>query len=751
MSIDDLLITFVEGLLLFLAAISILGYLRRPRPTQLDIALVFGSLGANVALNILAQAIQARWLGIAGAIAGGIQPYLLVRLVRHFRPVPRWVSYLSLSGLIATVVIIIAARPHRPLAFELLIIAYFVSSGGYAAVAFLREARRTSGITHRRLFLISTGTALFACAFLVAVAVIIWPDRREIIAASVRFVLVAALISYYLGFATPRWLRRIWGLLELRRFLGDARSPDEQTAITHLRQAAIRVVDGMSSVVIRREETALSHMVAADTVGRVCAERRPVLTHTNADSPKPCYVSPIFTDDRTWGLLLVPLRNEPLFPDDDLDLLSLLSQQTAITLDYGALLSEQRSLNVTLEEHVRERTAELSNEIAERKHLEEQLVQSQKMEAVGRLAGGIAHDFNNLLTAIIGYSQLVMSRLDQSDPMRRQIEEIEKAGKRASTLTSQLLAFSRKQVLQPRVLNLNELIADIGKMLQRLIGEDVELRTNLDRGIGSVKADPGQVEQIIMNLAVNARDAMPKGGKLTIETQNVYLDEAYATEHAEVQSGPHVMMAISDTGTGMDRETQARIFEPFFTTKEKGRGTGLGLSTVYGIVKQSGGHIWIYSEVGKGTAFKIYLPRVEEMAEEMETPSPLGESLRGMETILLVEDEEAVRKLAVQVLRLNGYTVLEAADATEALQIYEQYEGTIHLIITDVVMPGLSGRELADRLAPFRPEMSVLYMSGYTDNAIVHHGVLDAGTAFLQKPFTPDDLARKVREVLEAP
>ncbi len=391
-----------------------------------------------------------------------------------------------------------------------------------------------------------------------------------------------------------------------------------------------------------------------------------------------------------------------------------------------------------------------TNDITDHKRLEEQLLQSQKMEAVGRLAGGIAHDFNNLLTAIIGYSQILVSNLHQADPMREQVEEIEKAGKRAAALTNQLLAFSRKQILQPKVMNLNAVIADVGKMLQRLIGEDIEMRANLDPAIGHVKADPGQIEQIILNLAVNARDAMLRGGKLTIETQNIFLDDSYANQHADVQPGSYVMMAMSDTGTGMDRETQANIFEPFFTTKEKGRGTGLGLSTVYGIVKQSSGHIWVYSEPGRGTTFKVYLPLIEESSDATETPAPMAESLRGHETILVVEDEDLVRRLACKILQSHGYTVLEAADASEALLKYEQHEGVIHLVITDVVMPIFSGRELAERLTPSRPEIKILYMSGYTDDAIVHHGVLDEGTAFLQKPFTPDALLRKAREILDA-
>jgi CheY-like chemotaxis protein len=344
---------------------------------------------------------------------------------------------------------------------------------------------------------------------------------------------------------------------------------------------------------------------------------------------------------------------------------------------------------------------------------------------------------------------MLQSGLHEGDPMRWQIEEIEKAGKRAAALTGQLLAFSRKQILQLKVLNLNTVVEDINKMLERLIGEDIVLRINLDSSLGQVKADPNQIEQIIVNLAVNARDAMPRGGKLTIETQNIYIDESYTSQHVDVQPGHYVMLAMSDTGTGMDKETQANIFEPFFTTKEKGKGTGLGLSTVYGIVKQSRGHIWVYSEPGRGTTFKIYLPAVEELSPIREKPVPASESLRGHETVLVVEDEEMVRKLACDILQMNGYRVLDAVDAADALMKYEQHEGAIDLMITDVVLPHISGRELAGHLTPLRPDMKILYMSGYADDAIVHHGVLDAGTNFLQKPFTPDSLARKVREVLD--
>jgi nitrogen-specific signal transduction histidine kinase/ActR/RegA family two-component response regulator len=390
----------------------------------------------------------------------------------------------------------------------------------------------------------------------------------------------------------------------------------------------------------------------------------------------------------------------------------------------------------------------LAFDVTERRVLEEQLRQSQKLEAIGQLAGGIAHDFNNLLTVVTGYSDLTVRQLQAADPVRRNVEEIKKAGERAASLTRQLLAFSRKQVLQPKVLNINAVISDIEKMLRRLIGEDVGLKTIIASELGSIKADPGQIEQVLMNLAINARDAMPQGGKLTIEAENVYLNDEYARQHIAVKPGPYVMLAVSDTGTGMDEKTQAHIFEPFFTTKEAGKGTGLGLSTVYGIVKQSGGNIWVYSEVGRGTTFKIYLPRVDEGAQEYKRSAEVEEIFQGTETILLAEDEEMVRKLAREVLETYGYQVLEAANGREALLICERYKEPIHLLITDVVMPEMSGRELSDRLAQLRPEIKVLYMSGYTDNAIVHQGVLDEGANFIQKPFSPHTLAQKVRTVL---
>jgi two-component system, cell cycle sensor histidine kinase and response regulator CckA len=387
-------------------------------------------------------------------------------------------------------------------------------------------------------------------------------------------------------------------------------------------------------------------------------------------------------------------------------------------------------------------------DITEYKRLESQFLQSQKMEAIGALAGGVAHDFNNLLNVINGYAELMLEEASPEDPMRKDLEQIKVAGQRATALTSQLLAFSRKQILQPEVLDLNHVIDDMSLMLRRMIGEDIDLVFNPDPDPIMVNADPGKIQQVVMNLVVNARDAMPNGGMLTIETAKVIFDESYISDHPMTKPGPFAMLAISDNGVGMDAATQARVFEPFFTTKEKGKGTGLGLSTVYGIVKQSDGFVWVYSEPGKGTTVKIYFPRVTSSITEAAPENKLGSELGGSETVLVVEDEEAVRALACRVLRNCGHNVLEAADGMEAIRIAEQYEMKIHLVISDVVMPGMGGRALVTRLEEMRPGIKALFVSGYTDNAIVHHGILDSDIAFLQKPFTIDALIRKVREVL---
>jgi hypothetical protein len=386
----------------------------------------------------------------------------------------------------------------------------------------------------------------------------------------------------------------------------------------------------------------------------------------------------------------------------------------------------------------------------ERLALEERLRQSQKMEAVGRLAGGIAHDFNNLLTIILGYSQILSDGLPAGSRLADSTAQIKSAAERAAGITRQLLAFSRKQVLSPRVINLNDIVLNLDSLLRRLIGEDIEVMTAPANDLGMVKADPGQIEQVIMNLALNSRDAMPQGGKLTLETSNATLDETYALEHQPVEPGRYVMLAVSDTGHGMAVETMGRIFEPFYTTKEVGKGTGLGLSMVYGIVKQSGGYIWVYSEPDQGTTFKIYLPRVDQPADHAGTEkSPMSVS-RGTETILLVEDDPQLRELSSSVLGHCGYRVLTAGTPEEGLAICKSNHHEIRLLVTDVVMPRMNGRQLAERIQKVSPKIRVLYISGYTDNAIVHYGVLDPGLWFLAKPFTLSALVAKVREVLDS-
>lgn len=403
---------------------------------------------------------------------------------------------------------------------------------------------------------------------------------------------------------------------------------------------------------------------------------------------------------------------------------------------YLSTLSDQ-----IIDEVARRRRAEESL-----RECEERFRQSQKMESVGRLAAGVAHDFNNLLVVILGNSDFLLEKLESDDSISLRVKEIRKAGQWAAALTRQLLAFSRKRILNPEVIELDRVVADMNRILKRLIGEDVDLLTALQAPEGRIEADPGQIEQAIMNLVINARDAMPSGGKLTIETRNVSLDEGYTSTHPGARPGHYVMLSVSDTGCGMDEETKRKVFEPFFTTKEPGQGTGLGLSTVYGIVKQAGGNIWVYSEVGKGSTFTIYLPRVMQM-EEMALSQ--REAARGTETILVVEDEQMVREIIIEILATHGYGVIEARTGAEAFQASERHEGEIDLLITDVVMPGMSGREVAEKFLQASQQTRVLYISGYTESTIVHRGVLTSGTPFLQKPFTADALLRKVRKVLD--
>jgi len=469
------------------------------------------------------------------------------------------------------------------------------------------------------------------------------------------------------------------------------------------------------------------------------------------------------------GVEIVFAGNKYFITSDRLQILNLLlsTYETAVhkNRELIEVQTELKALAESLDEKVKDRTAQLQTEVDERRRaqdslqhsvereraLSEQLQQAQKMEAIGRLAGGVAHDFNNLLSIIIGYSELLLEQEQLNESGRDLVHDVLKAGERAAALTAQLLAFSRKSIIRPRPTDINALTRDLQRMLHRLIGEDIDLLVLLDESLRPVLADPTQIEQVIMNLAVNARDAMPLGGKLIIETQALSVEEPFVQAHEGVKPGNYAMLAVTDNGMGMSDDVKVRIFEPFFTTKEVGKGTGLGLATIYGIVKQSNGHISVYSELGSGTTFKVYLPIAEheEAFRRRPEPSSVRVSPTGTETILLVEDEEGVRKLSRLVLESYGYTVLEASNGRQAIDVAAAHEGPIHLLLTDVVMPKLNGRELAASITRTRPNTKVLFMSGYTDDAILHLGVLETDMPLLQKPFTPTVLARKVRDSLD--
>jgi PAS domain S-box-containing protein len=467
---------------------------------------------------------------------------------------------------------------------------------------------------------------------------------------------------------------------------------------------------------------ASGQVILTDDFVKAYAGHKLVLIGFDLDPRMPCssLVAPMSVMGRVVGSVEIQAMEVAAFNQEHATAMRMAANLTAVAIENARLFERERQRD-------------------------EQLRQAQKMEAMGRLAGGVAHDFNNLLTAIIGYGQLTQTRLDPASPLRNDVAEIIKAGQRAAALTGQLLAFSRKQVIQPKVVDLNAVIDDVQNLLGRLIGEDIELIAQLDTELGRIKADPGQIEQVVMNLAINARDAMPTGGTLTITTGNVTLVEG----GPHTPAGDYCLLAVSDTGCGMDRQTLSHIFEPFFTTKEQGKGTGLGLSTVYGIISQSGGNIQVESEPGRGTTFKVYLPRVAATDEEARASQAAGEVVAITGTILLVEDEAVVRQLVRSILQMNGFHVIEAPNGVEALTTAQQFDGPIDLLLTDIVMPRMGGRELSEHMRQLRPATKALFMSGYTDDAIVHHGVLDAGLAFIQKPFTPAALIRKVREMLE--
>ena len=486
--------------------------------------------------------------------------------------------------------------------------------------------------------------------------------------------------------------------------------------------------------------------IGESLAGQVAATGRPLLLRDPASHPSmlPEHAQamrrlgyhgmltvPARVGDRVVGVLSFLTRREEGFSTEDLAIATAFASHAAIALENSRLLLESRRAY---------------DELAE---TQGQLEQAQKMDAIGRLAGGVAHDFNNLLTVILGRTDILLTQIKAEDPLRRGIALIQRTAGRAAELTKQLLAFSRKQVLEAVVLDLGVVTTDMKEMLARLIGEDIALVTNLAATLGHVKADRGQIEQVVMNLAINARDAMPQGGQLVVETANADLDDEYVRRNVGSRPGPHVMLAVSDSGVGIPRELQRHIFEPFFTTKEQGKGTGLGLATVYGIVKQSGGYIEVDSEPGRGTTFRIYLPRVDSASPAAERSPRAAAPTGGTETILLVEDEDGVRELARDILRSSGYTVLEGRNGAEGLLLGERHQGALDLLLTDVVMPRMSGRELAERMVSLRPELSVLYMSGYTDDAVIRHGVLGSDTAFLQKPFTPAALVQRVRETLD--
>ncbi len=574
---------------------------------------------------------------------------------------------------------------------------------------------------------------------------------------AISFALITGLLVTFLGLFGQSLRKALAVALDHEQKLEQARASLQKQAVD---LAAANVVLEREIAERRRAEQAL----------RESEERYRLITENSSDlislldlagAGSCIYVSPSYKTLLGYEpeQLLGPLQLKLVHPDDRANVIEQYARLVAtgnasVTYRLRHAGGSWRSIELhasTINQPDLHYAVTVGRDVTERKNLEAQLMQSQRLESIGRLAGGVAHDFNNLLTTIVGNTELALDSLPADHPVRADLSEIAQSADRATGLTRQLLAFARKQLIEPRPIDLNQLVLEMDKLLRRLIGEDIELATLLETDLWRVRADPGQIEQVIINLAVNARDAMPNGGKLTIETKNVLLDHDYAHRHISASPGTYVLLAISDTGTGMDEETQGQIFEPFFTTKAPGYGTGLGLATCYGIVKQHGGNIWPYSEPGHGSTFKIYLPQFEAPAEARPQPIDAGGLPRGTETILLAEDEPSVRMLAARVLRSLGYTVIEATNGDEALKLAQSADGpVIKFLLTDVVMPQMSGQILAERIKEHHPDIKVLFISGYTDNAIVHHGELDRHVIFLQKPFSPSALARKVRAVLDA-
>ncbi len=807
------------------------------------------------------------------------QPYLLLRLVRHFRPVPVALRAVVLSCTGLGALVLLALPRPRPASLMLVVTVYFVMGQGYAAWAFAVESRKTAGVTGWRLRLAAIGSSCLPILFIFTALARQYPELQRPAATGVRVFAFAMAACYYFGLATPRFLRRFWQRAEIYRFLEEVAESNpaerEARAATDLSRAASRgvaatatlVLLGKDDLVVRaatnRAWEGLPVVSNAGVIGQArfsleamsgtIDDIDPQLAPLLATAGRHIVAVPVTSRRHYWGILLVVQRFGSLFPDDDMELLSRLCRYTADTLNHARLIADERDrqqrvadarvreseallrvmiesitdyamLTLDLDGRVTtwnvgaeqvfgyaahdilgkpaaclfdERDAPLSmdllqarlgesvsregvckrrddstfvgssvirtlrhtdqdtegfvivtRDVSEQRQLETRVRQGQKMEAVGRLAGGVAHDFNNLLTVILGYAAILEAEAPGNNIPREDIGEIRKAAERAAALTRQLLSFSRQQVLQPRVVELSAIVLGLLPMLTRVLGEQIAIVDELAGDTKPVYCDPSELEQIIINLAVNARDAMPAGGRLTFHSANAWLDNTATATSIDLAPGSYAMLEVRDTGTGMDAATKARVFEPFFTTKEFGRGTGLGLSTVYGLVKQMGGAITVDSELDRGTSFRVYLPHATKAAEISVPATATDQPIGGSETVLLVEDEDSVRALVASVLHRHGYRVMIAENPAVARTLVETHQGPLDLIVTDVVMPGGTGPDLVNTLIQVRPDLRTLYISGYAETALANQGTPDMSRNFLQKPFTGPQLLDKVRQVL---